>query len=340
MDLSTTYLGLKLRSPLVVGAAAPLSEDIDNLPRMEDAGAAAIVLHSLFEEQLQQEMLALHHHLEYGTHSFAEALTYFPETDYFHVGSELYLKHIRSAKERVQIPIIASLNGNTMGGWTEYAQQIEQAGADAIELNIYSIPTEFDRSSADLEEEYLNILRAVETNLTSPVAVKLSPYFTNIANMAKRLTEAGAKGLVLFNRFYQPDIDIDALEVTPHVLLSTPQDMRLPMRWIAILYGRLATDFAATGGIRHGTDVVRLLMAGAKVTMIVGALLRHGIEHLKVLESELTQWLAESEYLSIQQLQGCMSQRNCPDPTAFERSQYMKAVQNYAYKPHPQLVHH
>ena len=337
MDLTTTYLGLQLRSPLVVGAAAPLSEDINNLRIMEDAGASAVVLHSLFEEQLRHEMLALHHHMEYGTHSFAEAITYFPDAEHFHVGSDLYLKHIRSAKAMVDIPIIASLNGTTLGGWTNYPQLIEEAGADALEINIYYIPTDFDRSSADIEQEYIDILQAVKSKVSIPVAVKLSPYFTNMANMAKRLTEAGADGLVLFNRFYQPDIDIDALEVRPRVLLSTPQDLRLPMRWVAILYGRIAADMAATGGVQHGTDVVRLMMAGAKVTMIVGTLLRHGIEHLRVLESELRQWLEDSDYASIQELQGCMSQINCPDPSEFERAQYMKAIQSYPYKPYAHL---
>lgn len=329
MTLTTIYLGMELRSPLVVGAAAPLTEDLDNLKRLEDAGAAAIVLHSLFEEQIQHDVLELHHHLEFGTHSFAEALTYFPEPDIFHVGPEAYLNHVRRAKELVKIPIIASLNGNTTGGWIEYARQIEQAGADAIELNIYSIPTDLDRSGADVEREYLEIVKAVRAAVTIPVAIKLSPYFTNMAYTAKQFADAGANGLTLFNRFYQPDIDIDELEVRPHVLLSTPQAMRLPMRWIAILYKRVNVDFAATSGIHRATDVVRMLMAGAKVTQLVSVLLRHGIEHLRDIEIDLQQWLEEHEYASIQQLQGTMSQAHCPNPSEFERAQYMKAVQTF-----------
>lgn len=329
MDLSTTYLGLDLRSPLVVGAAAPLTEDLDNLRRMEDAGAAAIVLHSLFEEQIRQDMLDLHHHLQYGTNSYAEALSYFPEPDIFHVGPDTYLNHIRRAKQLVNIPIIGSLNGSTAGGWTTYARQIEQAGADALELNIYSIPTELHRSSEDVEQQYLDVVDAVKASVAIPVAVKLSPYFTNLANMAYRLTLKDVDGLVLFNRFYQPDIDIDHLEVRPNVLLSTPQSMRLPMRWIAILFGRISADLAATSGIQRGVDVVRMSMAGAKVTMIVSALLRHGIEHLQEIERELTQWLEEHEYDSLRQLQGSMSQLYCPNPSEFERAQYMKAVQTY-----------
>jgi dihydroorotate dehydrogenase (fumarate) len=329
MDLRTTYMGLELRSPLVVGAAAPLTEDLDNLKRMEDAGAAAVVLHSLFEEQIQQEMRELHHHLEFGTHSFAEALTFFPEPDIFHVGSELYLNHIRKAKELVNIPIIASLNGNTTGGWIDYARQIEQAGADALELNIYDIPTDINTTGAEVEQEYLDILQAVRAAVTIPIAVKLSPYFSNMANMAKRLSDTGANGLVLFNRFYQPDIDVDELEVRPHVLLSTPQDMRLPMRWIAILYGRINADFAATSGVHRATDAVRMLMAGAKITELVSVLLRHGIDHLRDVEMDLAQWLEEHEYESVQQLQGTMSQLKCPNPTEFERAQYMKAVQTF-----------
>ncbi len=329
MDLTTTYLGLKLRSPLVVGAAASLTEDIDNLKRMEDCGAAAVVLHSLFEEQLRQEQFELHHHLEYGTESFAEALTYFPEPEIFHVGPEEYLNHIRKAKEMVGIPIIASLNGSTLGGWTEYARQIEQAGADALELNIYYVPTDMDLTGAQVEQNYLDILRAVKAAVTIPVAIKLSPYFSNMANMAKQLTEAGADGLVLFNRFYQPDIDIEALEVEPNVLLSTPQAMRLPMRWIAILYGRIPVDLAATSGIHKANDVLKMLMAGANITMLVSALLRHGIEHLETVEREMRHWMEEHEYESVKQMQGSMSQINCPDETAFERAQYMKAVQTY-----------
>lgn len=336
MNLTTTYLGLTLRSPLVVGAAAPLTEDLDNLKRLEDAGAAAVVLHSLFEEQLRQDRLEIHHHLEHGTESFAEALTYFPEPDVFHVGPETYLDHIRKAKESLDIPIIASLNGSTLGGWTSYARQIEQAGADALELNIYSIPTDPHLVGHQVEQTYLDILHAVKSSISLPVAVKLSPYFSNMANMAQRLSEAGADALVLFNRFYQPDIDIEELEVKPHVLLSTPQDMRLPMRWIAILYGHIHAQLAATGGIHKAPDVVRMLMAGADVTMLVSALLRHGIEHLSVINRDLHHWFDEHDYESVRQMRGSMSQRHCPDPSAFERAQYMRAIQTY--RPVPDAV--
>lgn len=329
MDLTTTYMGLTLRSPLIVGAAAPLTEDIDNIKRMEDAGAAAVVLHSLFEEQLRQERLELHHHLEYGTESFPEALTYFPEPEIFHVGSEEYLNHIRKAKEIVNIPIIASLNGSTLGGWTHYAKEIEQAGADALELNIYYVPTDMNITGAQVEQNYIDILRAVKSEVNIPIAIKLSPFFSNMANMAKQLTDVGANALVLFNRFYQPDVDLEALEVKPNVLLSTPQAMRLPMRWIAILYGRLSVDFAATSGIHKGQDVLKMLMVGANVTEIVSVLLRHGIGHLRDIEQEIVHWMEENEYESVMQMRGSMSQINCPDESAFERAQYMKAIQTY-----------
>lgn len=329
MDLTTRYLGLDLRSPLVPSAAAPLTENLDNLRRMEDAGAAAIVLHSIFEEQLHQEELELHHHLNYGAESFAEAISYFPEPDTFHVGPELYLEHIRSAKAMVNVPIIASLNGYSVGGWVHYAKLIEEAGADALELNIYTLPTDPNITGAQVEENDINILKAVKAEVNIPVALKLSPYFSNLANMAKRFDEAGADSLVLFNRFYQPDIDINALEVRPNILLSSPQAMRLPMRWIAILYGRIRPDLAATGGISHGQDCIKMLMAGAKVTHVCSVLMRHGIEHLRVLEREMIHWMEENEYESVKQMQGSMSQINCPNESAFERVQYMKGIQSY-----------
>ncbi|MFM7190775.1 MAG: dihydroorotate dehydrogenase-like protein, partial [Microcystaceae cyanobacterium] len=316
--------------PLIVGSCAPLTEDMDNLKKMEDAGAAAIVLHSFFEEQLRQERLELHHHLTHGTESFAEALNYFPEPQIFHVGSEEYLNHIRQAKEQLNIPIIASLNGSTLGGWLDYSQQIEQAGADALELNIYYVPTDLDLPGGEVEKNYLDILRMVRSEIKIPIAVKVAPYFSNMANMAKQFAENGADGLVLFNRFYQPDINLETLEVYPHVLLSTPQSMRLPLHWVAILYGRISADLAATSGILHAADILKMLMAGAKVTQLVSVLLRHGIGYIEVLEQQLRHWMEEDEYESVQQMQGSMSQLHCPDPTAFERVQYMKALQTYA----------
>ena len=329
MDLTTNYLGLTLRSPIVPSAAAPLTENVDNIRKMEDAGAGAVVLHSLFEEQIRQEREELHHHLTYHAESFAEALTYFPEPEIFHVGTEEYLNHIRRAKQMVDIPIIASLNGTTIGGWIDFANQIEQAGADALELNIYYVPTDFHITGAQVEQNYIDIVRAVKSAVNIPVAVKLSPFFSNMAYMAKRLDEAGADGLVLFNRFYQPDIDIDELEVRPNVLLSTPQAMRLPMRWIAILYGRVRPEFAATGGIHKGQEVIKMLMAGAKITQICSVLMRHGIAHIRELENEMKHWMIEHEYESVKQMIGSMSQINCPDESAFERAQYMRAVQTY-----------
>ena len=329
MDLSTTYLGLNLRTPLVP-SASPLSEDIDNIKRMEDAGAAAVVLHSLFEEQLRQERLELHQHLIHGTESLAESLTYFPEPCQFLVGPEEYLDHIRKAKKAVHIPIIASLNGSSVGGWTDYAHKIEQAGADALELNIYSIPTDMNRTGADVEQMNLDILRAVKSTVAIPVAVKVSPYFSNFANMAHCFDETGANGLVLFNRFYQPDIDLDELEIRPHLFLSTPQAMRLPLRWIAILYGRLRADLAATGGIHTAQDAIKMLMAGAAVTQLCSVLLQRGIDHLRSLEVNLVRWLEEREYESVRQLRGSMSQKNCADPSAFERAQYVRTLHSYS----------
>ncbi|MDM9581545.1 MULTISPECIES: dihydroorotate dehydrogenase-like protein [unclassified Nostoc] len=328
MDLTTTYLGMKLRSPLVP-SASPLSEDIDNIQRMEDAGAAAVVMHSLFEEQLHLERYELHHHLTHGTESFPEALTYFPDSINFRVGPETYLEHIYKAKQKVGIPIIASLNGSSVGGWTNYAKQIQQAGADALELNIYYVPTDMELTSNEIEQTYIDILRAVKAAVIIPVAVKLSPYFTNMANMAKRLNEAGADALVLFNRFYQPDINLNLLDVEPNVLLSTPQSMRLPLRWIAILYGCIHADLAATSGIHRGDDALKMLMAGAKITMLCSVLLRHGINQIRVIEQEMREWMQQHEYESVQQMQGSMSQKHCPNPSAFERAQYMRSLSTY-----------
>jgi dihydroorotate dehydrogenase (fumarate) len=325
MDLTTTYLGLKLRTPLVP-SASPLSEEVDNIRKMEDAGASAVVLYSLFEEQLRQERMELHSHMEHGTFSFAEALTYFPEPNEYHLGPDGYLKHISHAKEAVDIPIIASLNGSSVGGWTQYAKAIQQAGADALELNIYYIPTDAEVTAAEVEQTYLDILKSVKAELTIPVAVKLSPFFTNFANMAKRLDEAGADALVLFNRFYQPDIDLESLEVKPNILLSTPMAMRVPLRWLAILHGKLKANLAATSGIHRGSDVLKALMAGADVTMLCSVLIRHGLRQIEIIEHNLSAWMEEHEYESVSQLKGSLSQRNCADPSAFERAQYMRAI--------------
>jgi dihydroorotate dehydrogenase (fumarate) len=332
MDLTTTYLGLQLRTPLVP-SASPLSERIDGIRQMEDAGAAAVVLYPLFEEELVHDQWELQHHLEANTDSFSEAQSFFPAPARFTVGPEEYLNHIRQAKEAVDIPIIASLNGSSLGGWTKFAQQIEQAGADALELNVYTIPTDPDQPGAAVEQMYLDILRAVKEVVRIPVAIKLSPFFSNMAWMARQLDRAGADGLVLFNRFYQPDIDLETLEVWPHVLLSTPQALRLPLRWIGILHGRIAADLAGTGGVHDAADVVKLLLVGARVTMLASALLRHGIDYLRLVEQGLQRWLEEHEYESVRQLQGSLSQRHAPDPGAFERAQYLRALRSYRLSP-------
>lgn len=333
MDLTTKYLGLNLRSPLVVGAS-PLSEEVDNIRRMEDAGASAVVLHSLFEEQLRRDRLELHRHTIYGTESFAEALTYFPEPEEYRLGPEEYLRHIEEAKQRVGIPIIASLNGSSTGGWTQYARQIEQAGADALELNIYYIPTDLNLTGTEVELTYLQILREVKAVVKIPVAVKLSPFFSSFTNMAKKLDDAGADGLVLFNRFYQPDIELESLEVKPNILLSTPMAMRLPLRWIALLHGRLKASLAATSGIHRAGDALKMLLVGADVTMLCSTIIRHGIPQIALIEHEMVNWLEEHEYESISQLKGSLSQKNCAAPSEFERAQYMRAISSYELLAH------
>jgi dihydroorotate dehydrogenase (fumarate) len=325
MDLTTKYLGMQLRTPLVA-SASPLSHEISGIRSLEDAGASAVVLYSLFEEQLHKEALELELHLNAGTESFAESLTYFPHTSEFHTGPDEYLEHIRKAKSAVDIPIIASLNGATLGGWTKYAKQVEQAGADAIECNLYSIPTNTEILGSDVENAYLDIVRQVKLAVHIPVAAKLSPFFSNLANAAKRLDQMGTDGLVLFNRFYQPDIDLEELEIKPNVLLSTPQDLRLPLTWIGILFGRIRASLAATSGVHGPEDVIKLLMVGADVTMMCSALLRYGIAHLRLVEVGMRKWMEEHEYESVQQMQGSMSQQRCADPGAFERAQYMRAV--------------
>src|SRR5581483_5754903 len=327
VNLSTRYLGLKLRTPLVA-SASPLSQEIDNVRHLEDSGASAVVLYSLFEEQLRQEMFELEHHLTAGTESFAESQTFFPSPGEFRLGPEGYLNHIRKVKEAVSIPIIASLNGSTVGGWTKYAKQIEQAGADALECNIYFLPTALDVPGVEIERTYIEILESVRSSISIPVAVKLSPFYSNMSNMAKQLDDAGANGLVLFNRFYQPDIDLEQLEITPHVLLSTPQAMRLPLTWIGILYGQIRASLAATSGIHGPEDVIKLLMVGADVTMLCSTLLRNGISHLRYIEQGVIEWMHEHEYESVEQMKGSMSQLRCSDPGSFERAQYMRAVKS------------
>ncbi|HKP51345.1 MAG TPA: dihydroorotate dehydrogenase-like protein [Chloroflexia bacterium] len=327
MDLTTTYLGMTLRSPIVVGAS-PLSERIEKIKRAEAAGAAAVVLYSLFEEQLHYEPRVMRRVTD-DTYKASEVSRYFPRQSEYHLAAEAYLEHIYGAKQAVSIPLIASLNCTSSGSWTEYAKQIEQAGADALELNIYYIPTDPYLSGAQVERTYIEIVEEVRSAVTIPMAVKLGPYFSNVANIAWKLETAGADGLVLFNRFYQPDIDPEEMEVKPHILLSTPQAMRLPLRWIAILYGRIHADLAASGGIHEARDIVKMLMAGASVTMLCSALLRRGINYVSYLETELTRWLEEHKYGSVNEIQGLMCQERYEDPTAFERAHYIRTLQSY-----------
>jgi dihydroorotate dehydrogenase (fumarate) len=332
MQLATSYLGMKLRTPLAP-SASPLSEKLDNIKRMEDAGASAIVFHSLFEEQLRPASHPMRRGSGNGDEFSRDALDDYSDEPDFKIDPETYVNHIAKAKEAVRIPIMGSLNGSTFGGWQRYARLIEQAGADALELNIYNVPTDPDRTADDIETEYLTIVTSIKGLLKIPVAVKLSPYFTNLSRFARRLDEQGANALVLFNRFYQPDIELETLEVSPNVLLSTPMAMRLPMRWIALLYGRIGANLAATSGIHHGVDALKMIMAGADVTMLCSVLLRHGIDHIRVIEREMREWLDDHEYESVEQIKGIVSQKNCPDPTAFERAQYTRALANYPKSP-------
>jgi dihydroorotate dehydrogenase (fumarate) len=328
VDLSTRYLGLELNSPLVA-SPSPLGHDLEMLRRLEDAGAAAVVLPSLFEEQIEHEAFEVHQVLEAGTESFGEALSYFPELDDYNTGPGPYLDHLSQAKELLTIPVIGSLNGSSPGGWVRYARQMQDAGADAIELNVYFVAADPSVSSAQVEERYLELVRAVREVVTIPVAVKVGPYFSSLANMACRLAEAGADGLVLFNRFVQPDIDLETLSVVPEVHLSTSAELLLPLRWIAILHGRVSASLAATTGVHRAEDVLKLLLAGADVTMTTSAVLRDGPERLRELVIGLRALLEKGEYESVEQLKGSMSQASCPDPEEFERSQYMRALVSY-----------
>jgi dihydroorotate dehydrogenase (fumarate) len=328
MDLSTRYLGLALKHP-IVASASPLAQKVDGIRRLEDSGLSAVVLPSLFEEQIEQEMLELHWATTQGTESFAEATTYFPEPERYLLGADEYLELIWKAKRAVDIPVIASLNGCTPGGWVRYAKPMEEAGADALELNIYFLATEMDSVSSEIEEDYLEILRSIKAQVSIPVALKLSPFFSSIASLAKRCDDAGADALVLFNRFYQPDLDLENLEVKPHVELSTSAEIRLPLRWIAILYGNLTCGLAATSGIHTERDVLKLLMAGADVTMMCSALFQNGPGHVQHVLRAVETWMEEHEYKSVRELQGTLSQRSVADPAAFERANYMKTLQSF-----------
>jgi len=327
-DLSTTYLGLKLKNP-IVPSSSPMMQKLDYIKRMEDAGASAVVLHSLFEEQIIRESDMLDHALDQGAHSFAEALTYFPDLGNYNLGPEGYLEHIAQVKAAVKIPVIASLNGVSTGGWIGFAKKIEQAGADALELNTYFIAADAEQTSAEVEQMYLDLLRDIKSRVRIPVAVKLSPYFTSFANFVQRLDAGGANALVMFNRFYQPDFDLENLEVTPNVVLSSSYELRLRLRWVAILYKRIKSDLAITGGIHTGDDVIKAMMAGANVAMTTSALLEHGVGRIRQMLDEMTRWMDEHEYTSVQQMRGSMSQQSVAYPLAFERANYMKVLRSY-----------
>jgi dihydroorotate dehydrogenase (fumarate) len=325
VDLTTTYMGIRLKNP-IVPSASPLSAKLDKIKQMEDAGAAAVVLHSLFEEQLETEAEALAYYLERGTEQFYEAISYFPAVDEYRREPEEYLEHIRQAKKAVDIPIIASLNGVTPGGWVSYARHFEEAGADAVELNIYWIPTDFHLMSYDVEDLYVKILRKVKEQVSIPVAMKLSPYFSALPHVASMLDAEGADGLVLFNRFYQPDLDIERLEVRPHLVLSRSAEMRLPLRWIAILHGHVDASLALTTGVHTHEDALKAIMAGADVAHVCSLLLSEGIDKISDLVNGMTLWMEEHEYESVAQMKGSLSQRSVAEPTAFERANYMKAL--------------
>jgi len=328
MNLTTGYLGLLLKNPFIAGAS-PMGNDLNLIRRLEDAGAAAIVLPSLFEEQISLEKRARESHIEAHTESFAEATTYLPTVDDFDRSSDEYLRLIQNAKLAVNIPVIASLNGITPGGWIAHAKLLEQAGADALELNYYDLPSDPDETGFDVEKRTLDMVRAVRNEVNIPLAVKLSPFFSSLPNFAKRLVATGVNGLVIFNRFYQPDIDIEDLDVTPTLELSTPSELRLRLRWLAILSSRLDTSFAATGGVHSASDAIRAVMAGANVVQVVSCLLRHGPEHLKLIIAEFGNWLELHEYESASQLRGAMNLRNSPDPTGFERVNYLRILHGW-----------
>lgn len=328
-DLTTTYLGLALKNPLVA-SASPLSRNVETARQLEAAGVAAIVTYSLFEEEITHESLELDHYLELGAHSYAESMSYFPDLETYSVGPERYLEHLARMKAALSIPVIGSLNGVSSGGWIEYAQRIEDAGADALELNIYYLPANPDLTASELENSYINLVREVRAEISIPIAVKLSPYFTALPNFAQRLVEAGADGLVLFNRFYQPDFDLDTYGVTPNLRLSTSNELRLRLRWIAMLYGRIEAHFALTGGVHTGEDVVKAIMAGASIAMTASELLAHGAQRASGMLTELQAWMVEHEYESITQLRGCMSQRAVAEPAAFERANYLKVLGSYS----------
>lgn len=337
MDLTTRYMGLTLKHP-VVPSASPLSKNLDGVKRLEDAGASAIVTSSLFEEQIDAESHRLDHYLSYGEESFAEAQQYFPDLQSYNVGRDEYLELLSGAKAAVEVPVIASLNGVSTGGWTRYARLMQDAGADALELNVYYIPTDPDLSSTEIERMYVEVLQEVKQSVTIPVAAKVGPFFTAFAHVARQLEHAGADALVLFNRFYQPDFDLDELEVVPHLVLSDSDELRLPLRWTAILHGRVGVDLAITSGVHTGADALKAMMAGAKVVQVASELLHGGLGRLQQIVDEMAAWMHEKEYDSIRQMQGSMSQKNVAEPAAFERANYMKTLASWKADPTGRLA--
>ena len=327
-DLSTTYLGLNLKNPLVA-SASPLSKNIDRARKLEEAGVSAIVMYSLFEEQINHESLELDHYLTRGTDSFAEAMTYLPDGGTYSVGPEKYLNQVAGLKKALSIPVIGNLNGVSKGGWTKYAKQIQDAGADALELNLYYIPTDPDLTAQELENAQVELVAQVKSAISIPLAVKLSPFITALPNFARRIVEAGANGLVLFNRFYQPDFDLNELRIVPSLDLSTSAELRLPLRWISILHGNINTDFALTSGVHTANDVLKSMMAGAKVAMMASNLLRNGEQVISSMLTDLETWMKEREYVSIKQMQGSMSQKSVKEPAAFERANYMNVLNSF-----------
>jgi dihydroorotate dehydrogenase (fumarate) len=328
VDLRTRYLGMELRNP-VVPSASTLSSRVDTLKRLQDAGAAAVVMQSLFEEQIEHEELEIHRFLEAGTDFTAEAASYFPELDDYNTGPDEYLRHLEQTKRDLEIPVIGSLNGSSTGGWIRYAKLIQEAGADALELNVYLVAADPETTPVEIEQRYLDLVEAVRGSVSIPLAVKVGPYFSAFANMARRLVVAGADGLVLFNRFLQPDIDLDTLDVDPTLHLSTSEEVRLPLRWIAILRGRLGCSLGATSGVHRWEDAAKLVLAGADVTMMASALFHQGPQQLTAVLDGLRTWLDEQGYESVEQAKGSVSQAAIADPAAFERTNYMKAVTTY-----------
>ena len=328
VDLTTKYLGLTLKNP-IVASPSPLSEKVENVVQLEAAGASAVVMYSLFEEQIIHESLELDHFLNYGTESYAESLSYFPDTGKYTLKPEAYVEQVRKIKKAVRIPVIGSLNGVSSGGWIHYGKKIEEAGADALELNTYYLPTDFNLTAAEVEDNYVRLVSDLRKEIKLPLAVKLSPYFTALPNFAKRLVEAGADGLVLFNRFYQPDFDLEMLEVTPHLVLSNSNELRLPLRWIAILYGKIKADLALTSGVHSAEDAIKALMAGASVAMTTSAVLKQGAPVIGKILADMEAWMSSHEYTSVTQMKGSMSQGAVSDPAAFERANYMKVLNSF-----------